>query len=303
MKILIIAVVVLSMVVLLLVLYIVFLQLQLKNINQQLIKRLKEDTHQSISLELINKELNTLVSNINRCLKEDETRRVDLIRKEKYFKDMIANISHDLRTPLTAIKGYQQLIGRGTLSKEQFQKLQIAQKHADELGRLIENFFEYSYLVNTEPIFKMEKINVTNLMSECLVESINLFEENKLEVQFEEKHPIFIFADKEMIVRIIRNLIKNCIQHSASNIQVKIVSEKTVSISFKNLVRNTEQIDVKKLFDRFYSVDEARGKSTGLGLAIVKLLAEQMDGSVEAFLQDKMLEICVNLPVLEELCP
>ncbi|GKU26795.1 two-component sensor histidine kinase [Clostridium folliculivorans] len=299
----IIAVVVLSMVVLLLVLYIVFLQLQLKNINQQLIKRLKEDTHQSISLELINKELNTLVSNINRCLKEDETRRVDLIRKEKYFKDMIANISHDLRTPLTAIKGYQQLIGRGTLSKEQFQKLQIAQKHADELGRLIENFFEYSYLVNTEPIFKMEKINVTNLMSECLVESINLFEENKLEVQFEEKHPIFIFADKEMIVRIIRNLIKNCIQHSASNIQVKIVSEKTVSISFKNLVRNTEQIDVKKLFDRFYSVDEARGKSTGLGLAIVKLLAEQMDGSVEAFLQDKMLEICVNLPVLEELCP
>ncbi|WP_261856654.1 sensor histidine kinase [Clostridium folliculivorans] len=268
-----------------------------------MIKRLKEDTHQSISLELINKELNTLVSNINRCLKEDETRRVDLIRKEKYFKDMIANISHDLRTPLTAIKGYQQLIGRGTLSKEQFQKLQIAQKHADELGRLIENFFEYSYLVNTEPIFKMEKINVTNLMSECLVESINLFEENKLEVQFEEKHPIFIFADKEMIVRIIRNLIKNCIQHSASNIQVKIVSEKTVSISFKNLVRNTEQIDVKKLFDRFYSVDEARGKSTGLGLAIVKLLAEQMDGSVEAFLQDKMLEICVNLPVLEELCP
>ena len=299
----IIAVAVLSMVVLLLTLYIISLQLQLKNINKQLIKRLEEDTHQSISLELINKELNTLVSNINRCLREDETHRVDLIRKEKYFKDMIANISHDLRTPLTAIKGYQQLIGKGTLSKEQLQKLQIAQKHADELGRLIENFFEYSYLVNTEPIFKMEKINVTNLMSECLVESINLFEENNLEVQFDEKYPIFIFADKEMTVRIIRNLIKNCIQHSASNIQVKILSGKTVSISFKNLIKNTSGIDVKRLFDRFYSVAEARGKSTGLGLAIVKLLAEQMGGSVEAFLQDKMLEIRVNLPVLEELCP
>ncbi|GFP74084.1 Adaptive-response sensory-kinase SasA [Clostridium fungisolvens] len=299
----IIAVVILSIVVLLLILYIVFLQLQLKNINYQLVKRLEEDTHQSISLELINKELNTLVSNINRCLKEDETHRVDLIQKEKYFKDMIANISHDLRTPLTAIKGYQQLIGKGTLSKEQLQKLQIAQKHADELGRLIENFFEYSYLVNTEPIFKLEKINVTNLMSECLVESINLFEENNLEVQFDEKFPMFIFADKEMTVRIIRNLIKNCIQHSASNIQVEILSGKTVSISFKNLIKNTSGIDVKRLFDRFYSVDEGRGKSTGLGLAIVKLLAEQMGGSVEAFLQDKMLEIRVNLPGLEEFCP
>lgn len=298
-----IAVVVLSIVVLLLILYIVFLQLQLKNINQQLVKRLGEDTHQSISLELINKELNTLVSNINKCLKVDETRRVDLIRKEKYFKDMIANISHDLRTPLTAIKGYQQLVGRGALSKEQLQKLQIAQKHADELGRLIENFFEYSYLVNTEPIFKMEKINVTNLMSECLVESINLFEENNLEVQFEGKYPIFIFADKEMTIRIIRNLIKNCIQHSASNIQVKIRSGKTVRISFENLIKNTSGIDVKRLFDRFYSVDEGRGKSTGLGLAIVKLLAEQMGGSVEAFLSDKMLGICVELPTLEEVRP
>ncbi|GFZ33604.1 two-component sensor histidine kinase [Clostridium zeae] len=298
----IIAVVVLGIVVLLLVLYIVFLQLQLKNINQQLIKRLDEDTHHSISLELINKELNTLVSNINRCLKVDETHRVELIRKEKHFKDMIANISHDLRTPLTAIKGYQQLIARETLSKEQLQKLQIAQKHSDELGRLIENFFEYSYLVNTEPIFKMEKINVTNLMSECLVESINLFEENNLEVQFDEKHPMFIFADKEMTIRIIRNLIKNCIQHSASNIQVKINNGKTVSISFKNLINNTTEIDAKKLFDRFYSVDEARGKSTGLGLAIVKLLAEQMGGSVEAFLQDKMLEIRVSLPAYIDYC-
>ena len=168
MKCLVIVVGILSILIILFTLYIIFLQLQLRSINRQLTKRLTEHTRQPISLALINKELNALAVNINKCLKAEENLRLEAIREEKHFKEMISNISHDLRTPLTAIKGYQQLMEKGMLLSDQRQKLQIAQKHADELGVLIEHFFEYSYLVNAEPVLQIERINLTNLVTECL---------------------------------------------------------------------------------------------------------------------------------------
>lgn len=290
---------VLSILIIILATYIIFLQLQLRNINRQLTKRLTEHTRQTISLELINKELNALTVNINKCLKAEETLRLESIREEKRFKEMIANISHDLRTPLTAIKGYQQLMEKGMLSEEQRQKLQIAQKYTDELEKLIEHFFEYTYLINADLVFKTEKINLTNLVAECLAESINLLEENNLTIRFDGMKPVFVMADKEKTVRIIQNLIRNCVQHSDSDIEVRILAAKTAAITFRNFVKSTSEIDVKRLFERFYTTDKARGKTTGLGLSIVSLLAEQMGGSTGASLQDGFLEIRVELPICE----
>jgi signal transduction histidine kinase len=124
----------------------------------------------------------------------------DSTQEEKRFKELIANISHDLRTPLTAIKGYQQLIAKKELSDDQRHKLQIAGKHADELGTLIEHFFEYSYHVHAEPEPNLERINLTNLVMECLAESIANFEEKSLSVHIEETVPVFACADKEMVI-------------------------------------------------------------------------------------------------------
>lgn len=287
---------VLIIMIILLIAYIIFFQLQLRNINRQLNKRLTEYTRQPITLELNNKDLNALAVNINKCLKAEETLRLESIREEKRFKELIANISHDLRTPLTAIKGYQQLLGKGILSKDQQQKLQIAQKHADELGTLINHFFEYSYLINAEPVLNRERINLTNLVAECLAVSIPLLEENNLEVHYEETSPLFVFADREMIIRIIQNLMRNCVEHSDSPIEVRLIAEKNVVISFSNFVKSPSEIDVNKLFDRFYTTDKARNKNTGLGLSIIKLLAEQMGGSARASLQDRLLEIKIELP-------
>jgi signal transduction histidine kinase len=294
-----IVVVVLIILVISLVLYIIFLQLQLSNINRQLTKRLTEHTRQPISLELINKELNTLAVNINRCLRAEELLRLDGIREEKHFKEMISNVSHDLRTPLTAIKGYQQLMEKGELSVEQHQKLKIAQKHANELGGLIEHFFEYSYLVNADPELKIEKINLTNLVNECLAESVVSFEENNLTVYFEETAPVLVLANREMTTRIIQNLIRNCNQHSSGDIKVQLFISENAVVSFSNPVKNIAEIDVKQLFDRFYTADKARRKSTGLGLAIVKLLAEQMGGNARASLQGGVIEIRVEFKLYE----
>lgn len=294
---LIIAICILIIIVCLLASYIALLQYQFGNINSQLEKRLTGDIRRPIRLELINRQLNQLTANINKCLKAEETLRLESVREEKQFKGLIANISHDLRTPLTAIKGYQQLLKNSELTQDQQKKLEVAIKHADELGHLIEHFFEYSYLLNAEIKLNIEKINLTYVVTECLAASIASFEKRGLMVQLKETQPVFVLADQEMLVRIVQNLIQNCVVHSSSNVVVEILAMENAVISFKNLVENATEIDVKCLFDRFYTSDQARRKTTGLGLSIVKLLAEQMGGTVNANLLGEELEIAVELPI------
>ena len=271
--------------------------MQLRGINRQLEKRLAQHTRQPVSLALIDKTLNALAANINKCLKLEENLRLNSIREEKQFKEMISNLSHDLRTPLTAVKGYQQLMEQGELSAQQREKLRVAQKHADQLGGLIEHFFQYSCLLSRDAEPKPERINLTNLTAECLAASVAALEGKRLAVRFEEAAPVYAFADKEMTVRILQNLIRNCVQHADGEITVRLWEEKKAVLLFRNPVQDASDLDAERLFDRFYTADRARTRSAGLGLSIVRLLAEQMDGTVKAELHDGSLEIQVELPL------
>lgn len=284
----------LVIIILFLILYLISIVLQIRNMNRQLEKRIAEHSRQPITLELINSDLNRLAINMNQCFKAEETLRLNAVREEKRFREMIANISHDLRTPLTAIKGYQQLLSSEELTPDQRKKLDIAENRAKELGQLIEHFFEYSYLLNSEPEQNIEKINLTNLVTECLVGSITILEEKHLRVEFDDHTPpIYIMADREMVTRIVQNLIRNCIQHSQGNILVTLSQDKNVCLSFCNPVKNPSEIDVTKLFERFYTGDRSRNHSTGLGLSIVKLLSEQMGGYTKARMERNLLEVSV----------
>lgn len=292
-----IVVVVMIVIIIVLVIYIGLIQLQLRNINLQLEKRLREHTRQPVSVELINKDINKLTSNINKYLKAEENIRLKSIREDKKFRELIVNISHDLRTPLTAIKGYQQLMKRDELSQEQLKRLKIAEKHTEDLENLIQHFFEYSYLSNAEPKINLERTNLNSLVGECLVTFIPYLEENNLSIQLTETPSIFVLADKHLVKRIIKNLIQNCIQHSKGVIEVSLLMEENAIISLKNQVKDLTENEVERLFERFYTGDQARSKSGGLGLAIVKLLAEQIGGSTEAVIRNNTLEIRVSLPL------
>lgn len=280
-----------------LVFYILLLQQQLHNINKQLDKKFRLKTRQPINIELINKELNQLTVNINRCLKAEETLRLESVREEKRFKELITNVSHDLRTPLTAIKGYLQLMEKGELTEDQKHKLSVARKHCERLGSLIDHFYEYSYLTNIEPELHLDRINLTNLVTECLIESVPSLEEKNMTLDYEETIPIYVFADKELILRILQNLMRNCMQHAEGSIKVRLMMEEDAIISISNPLKADTRLDVDKLFDRFYVGDKARSNSTGLGLSIVKLLAEQMNGSVNATLEKNMIDIQITLPL------
>lgn len=297
----IIAVVLLSISVLILFLYIIFILKQLKSINKQLDKRLIKNTRQPLNIELFNKTITNLSKNINRCLKLEEKRRLESINDQKQFKELISNISHDLRTPLTSIKGYQQLLEKTPLDKHQVQLLKTAQKSTDELDLLIENFFEYSYLVTakTEPNFK--KININNLIVECVLSYIAIFEEKNLNVNIKDTPPVFVLGDKNMLIRIIENLLNNCAKHSLGDIDIKIEFLQNAKITFTNPINQDTNINVDKLFHRFYTSDSTRNKSTGLGLSIVEFLVKQMDGNVGAYLNktDHTLSIFFEIPLFK----
>ncbi|KON13301.1 histidine kinase [Clostridium botulinum] len=277
-------------------LYIVNLQRQMKNINKQIEIRIKEKSRQALNLELFDRNLNLLVANINKIFMVEENLRVEAIGHEEKLKDMIANISHDLRTPLTAVKGYIQLLYKTIINSREKEMTSIVLNHINELEQLINNFFELSYLEISKPDVKLKKINLTNMVSNSIVDYIYHFEEKNLQVEFKVENPIYVYGDEEKTKRIIQNLIKNCLSHSSGNVIVDIFNkDKSVILSFKNPILDTNEIYVENLFDKFYIAEKSQSRSTGLGLSIVKLLTEQMNGEVNAFLNENNLDIQIEL--------
>lgn len=288
-------VIILSAGIVILTVYVILLRQQINRINRQLTKRREENTRQPISLELMDSGLIRLAGNVNQCLKNEEKLKEQSIRKEKEQKEMIADLSHDLRTPLTAIKGYQQLLMKTLTEDSQKERLGIAQKHADELGKLIEQFFEYSLWANKDPKLHLEKIHLGALIAECVAEMVPILEEKNIRIRIEQTNPVYAKADKEMLIRIIRNLIRNCLSYAESDVTVKVAGTKKAVFSFGN--RAGKKVDTDRMFERFYREDRARSRAGGLGLSIAKLLSEQMGGTAGARWNNGWLWIYIVLPL------
>lgn len=276
--------------------YIFYIQRQLRLMNVQLSQRLHEQYAQPISVELLNKDVNQLVANINRILIESQKSKSYIKREEKYYKEMISNISHDFRTPLTAIKGYQQMLLKEPLTEKQLAKLEVAQKHVGRLEQLLETFFEYSYLHSNEDKPKKDLINISNIVFEEIAGAFTQFEQKGIAVNLPNFEPLIINSDEEKLLRIVQNLVRNSIMHAQGDITIKLWLEgEHAYICFKNPIDENIQLNPNQLFDRFYTTDNSRRKNTGLGLSIVKLLAEKLGGKATAKIENEMIEFLVCL--------
>lgn len=246
---------------------------------------------------MFNKNLTELTGNLNKLLIFEEKSRIQSICNENKIKEMITNVSHDLRTPLTAVKGYMELLFRSLQEEKQKKTASIIIKHIDQLDKLINCFFELSYLEISNDNIELSKVNLTNTLCNTIVNYIYEFEKKDMKVGINTEEPFYVIGNEEMIIRIIENLIKNCLVHSDGNVRVNISEEnKNIVLSFENKVKEAEKIDIDNLFDKFYVADKSRNKTTtGLGLSIVKKLCEKMNGSVKAVLNENVLDIKVTL--------
>lgn len=286
------AVIILSVCLAAAVFYIIALRRQIKSVNNQLETRRNEQSSQALHMDLFDSALNTLSANINDALESEKRLRIRVQENERHFRELIANVSHDMRTPLTAVKGYLQMLERVPYDPDDRESYDMAVKHVNVMQQRVEQFFEYSYYVSRDDAPELSPINLTNEIVESILEFFPLYEERGRKIVFDREKPAIISADKSMLRRILQNLLNNSLRHSVGDTFVSIRDDNALVVG--NKVRDPAEIDVTKLFNRFYTADKARTTSTGLGLSIVRLLADKMNAEVSADMRGSFLEISVK---------
>ncbi|NRT92154.1 sensor histidine kinase [Clostridium beijerinckii] len=284
---------ILSLTIILLISYVFHLKMQIKSIGKQLENISEGKTEKKIDVSLLDKDIGYLAGNINRNINSQKQLRIEVLRNEEKLKDSIANISHDLRTPLTSIIGYLQLLEKSKLSEDQREKINIIKRKSEILHNLITSFFEITIIENDRKHINLEKINMNNFLSDAMLQNIMPFKEAGIEPIFDLPNTtIFIEGDKIILQRIVQNLISNILKYGSSYVKISLVKKEHVELCFANKIEDPKKIDVDLLFEKFYTGDKSRSSgSTGLGLSIVKLLAERINAKALAEIKEDILTL------------
>ncbi|MBL4932556.1 HAMP domain-containing protein [Clostridium sp. YIM B02565] len=238
-----------------------------------------------------NDELKILAENINYMANKINTNIEKERTIEKTKNDLVTNVSHDLRTPLTSVMGYLGLVKEGKYESEEqmHEYLNIAFSKAERLKILIEDLFEFTKLTNEGIKLNPIDVNIVEFLSQITDEMMPLFEENELNViQSYPNEKIMVSLDPDKMVRVLENLLTNAIKYSFKNSDVKVsiwrIKDK-VFISVKNKGDRIDREKLNQIFERFYRMDEARTSTTsgsGLGLAIAKNIVYMHEGEIWA---------------------
>lgn len=243
-------------------------------------------TNMRIPVEVPFEEMNEMVRNMNKVLDEMENLKKETARDEQNLKNAITNISHDIRTPLTSLDGYFQLLSRAENEDERGEYTAIIRKRIDSLKNMLEELFMYTKLQNQEYSFKIEKMDLKECFCDTLFMFYNDFNEKGIEPKIDVcDDPVFINGNVEATQRMVQNLTKNILEHGCREVDISLTTVgNEVSLVFRNKVENIKDIEVDKVFEQFYKADRARThSSTGLGLAIAKGLVERMNGTMRAY--------------------
>lgn len=253
-------------------------------------------------------ELALLADNINFMAGELKNKIEDERKAERVKSELITNVSHDLRTPLTSIKGYLGLIKdkKYTEDSQLEQYVNIAYNKSERLETLINDLFEYTKLSNGTVAINSEDIALDELLDQLNEELVPICEENDVSIfkEFRDKK-VFVHIDPDKTVRVFENLLINAIRYSYKPGIIKLVLSKEQNfalVSIQNKCDALNEEDLGKLFDRFYRVDKARSSDTGgsgLGLAIAKNIVELQKGSIDVKYESGIISFNVKLRLNE----
>ncbi|EDT79243.1 HAMP domain-containing sensor histidine kinase [Clostridium perfringens] len=272
-----------------LIVFLIIFILKTKEINRltlELKKLNSEGKIEKLRLSLPNKNIENLIVEINTLI--DDKRKMENIYKEKdmELREAIANMSHDLRTPLTSIMGYVYLLNDDKLDKEERKEyLKIIEKRSLVLNDLITNFYGLSRIQADQYEIKFKPVNLELVLGEIIAafyETLD-YKFGEPEINIEEGlGPVL--GDKQALNRIFTNLIENIIKHGEGEVKISLKKKnKYIVMEFSNKAEDLESKDVNRIFEKFFTKDRMRtGQNTGLGLAIVKLLVEKQGQKIEA---------------------
>ena len=263
-----------------LVIKIIVMKNGIKEIEEKFDFVIKSDTNSLITISTNDSNLKNLAKKINLNLKKIRKLEIQYNQGNEELKRSITNISHDLRTPLTAIRGYLDLIGDNNLSKKQKDYLSYIDDKTKILITLTEQLFNFSKSLEVYKNIDKQDVVLNNILEETICTFYDLFIQNNIIPRISiTKEKIIKRINKDMLKRILENIISNAIKYSDEFLEIKLNKDRT--IVFKNRTNNLDKTSVEKIFDRYYTVENAR-KSNGIGLSIAKQLVELNNGTISA---------------------
>jgi len=273
------------------------LEKNLREAKKQLDRMKENESKTRITLSSPNRAAEELFAAINQVLDLREGSLADFHRQERSLREQISNVSHDLRTPLTSILGYLQLLESPDLSEEERrQYLKVIESRAKALQNLITSFYDLTRIEGGSYPLEREQVDLYRVLSELAAEYYNDLERSGLVVEIDLKEGLPpVWGDNAAVARVFTNLIGNALKHGRGVLRISLcrVGDALVT-EFSNDGENLTQEDAAHVFDRFYTADKTRSaRDTGLGMSIVRALVEQMGHEVTAQLQDGIFTVRV----------
>ena len=265
-----------------------------KEIGDEFSEKLKGDTNTLISISTDDKIMCQLTKNINIQLKELRLQRLRYMQGDLELKNAVANISHDLRTPLTAISSYLDLLDKEEKNEPIERYIGIIKNRTETLIQLTEELFRYSIITSPNNNIQLEPVSINRILEDSILQFYATLQGRGITptLNITEKQVIRNLSSVELS-RIFSNILSNAVKYSDGDLNVTLTDNGI--IQFSNTAFNLNDVQVERLFDRFYTLENAR-KSTGLGLSISKILVEQMNGTISAKYEKEKLNISIEFP-------
>ena len=255
-------------------------------------ERMQEDTNHLIYLSSADTYVRKLAAQMNEELRELRKQRLKYLQGDRELKEAITNISHDLRTPLTAIYGYLELLEGEEVSEEVGQSLKQIRNRTDALKGFTEELFQYSVIVTEEEKEKNEVV-LNQVLEEALLGCYGAFVSRKIEPEIQiPEEKIRRILEETALRRVLDNIIYNALKYS--NGDFKVTLNQAGVFTFSNISEELTPVMLERLFDRFYTVKTGKN-TTGLGLSIAKTLTERIGGRLYAEYEEGRLKIVLEI--------
>lgn len=271
----------------------IMLKHDLKKAKRQCEYIRSQNTNMVLYSASMDSDVCAVMNEFNSVLLESTELKRRLLHEEGEIKNVITNVSHDLRTPVTSMIGYAKLLDKEPLNEKQKEYTTVILSRAQFLKELVEQLFSYS-LVMEQQEYNIQQENITSILEESILMFYSDFEEKQLELELSlEEEPVYARIDREALRRVMVNIISNALKYAHEKV---ILKQQGKMIIIQNKTESIDSIDVEKLFDRFFTVAKNRSNgSMGLGLTIAKKLITDMQGQITAHKQGEYLVIMIQL--------
>ena len=283
-------IVVLSILVITLLIRVVTTNIELKNITRELEEITEKDTNLLLSTSSGDKSIKILVDSLNKELKKLLSLKREYSKGIFDVKKSAENIAHDIRTPLTVIKGYVDLLEKEELSEEGRKYLEIIKGRVDYMKEMIDELF-LSLSMKSRGVLNLSDIDAKSILEEALVSNYKEFEKKGMTPSFiTPNEKVIIKADSKALYRVYSNIISNALKYGEGEFKVEM-DEKGNTI-FSNLAPHMDSVEANRLLDRYYTISDAKA-SSGIGLSISKEILQEMGGELKVKLENQRLYISI----------